>query len=75
MALHFGATGTRTLCGRPYTDRQQLAMLWVDFLQAYRTDPSGCCAACLRACKGWQRFSRDLAAANAERRRQQAREG
>lgn len=74
-SLHYAATGTRTLCGRKHTDRQQLAPLWSDFLQQYRVDPSRCCAACLRACKGWQRFSRDLAIVHEEHRQRRAREG
>lgn len=74
-ALHYGASGTRTLCGRPYTDRLRTAPLWVDFLQAYRLDPNQCCARCVANCKGWQRFARDLAIVRAERKAQQAREG
>lgn len=75
MSLHYGATGTRTLCGRTLSARLSFAPLWVDFLQAYRTNPDWCCAACLKACKGWQRFSRDLAMVREERRKDAGRTG
>ena len=75
MSTHYAATGTRTLCGRTLGPRLKSAPLWADFLLVYRETPDECCTSCLRACKGWQRFSRDLAMVNADRRRAAERSG
>ena len=75
MSLHYAATGTRTLCGRTLSPRMELAPLWPDFLRQYEADPDACCAACLHVCKGWARFSRDLAMVNERRRQERARRG
>lgn len=69
MSLHYAATGTRTLCGRPLSDRIACAQLWPEFLAQVGANEDLCCAACLRACKGWQRFSRDLAIVRSARKR------
>lgn len=69
MMTHYAATGTRTLCGRTLSDRMRLDPLWPDFLARYERAPDECCAACLRYARKWQRFARDLAAANARRSR------
>jgi hypothetical protein len=75
MSTHYAATGTRTLCGRTLGPRLKSAPLWADFLLEYRERPGECCAACLRACKGWQRFSRDLAMVREEQRKAAGRTG
>jgi len=75
MATHYAATGTRTLCGRTLGPRLTVAPLWPDFLQVYRVSPADCCSACLKACKGWQRFAKDLAVVREERRRSADRSG
>jgi hypothetical protein len=69
MALHYQAAGTRTLCGSLLSDRLELAPLWADFLKVYEYEPGRCCSRCLRACRGWQRFSKDIAEANLRRKR------
>lgn len=68
MSLHYGATGTRTLCGRALSQRMELAPLWPEFLAAFEDNPDRCCGTCLRHARKWQRFSKDLAAANERRR-------
>lgn len=74
-AQHYGATATRTLCGRAYGPRVRTVPLWPDFLHLYRTDRSECCERCLTAARKWQRFSRDLAMVNEEQRRERERSG
>lgn len=68
MATHYVATGTRTLCGRVLSPRMSTAPLWPAFLYVYKENRAECCEKCVKACKGWQRFSRDLAIVDRERR-------
>ena len=68
MSVHYAATGARTLCGSLYSERMELAHLWPEFIQLYKSSPERCCERCLQAAKKWQRFSQDIAAVNVWRK-------
>lgn len=59
-AVHFRATGIRTLCGSYIDEVPHWLATWPAFLSYYDEHPDRVCKACLRSALVWSQYANDL---------------